>query len=105
MARGFYTEGGSKATFGRPPFPARPRPAAPRPSALRARPPERTRRAIAVAAFGRRLRGDPWLGEGSDWDAVLEQARGARGEDPYGDRTELVQMIRAAQGLPARTAP
>ena len=70
-----------------------------------ARPPESTRWAIAVAAFGQRLRGDPWLGDGFDWDAVLEQAQAARGEDPYGERAEFVQMIRAAQGLPARTAP
>ena len=70
-----------------------------------ARPPESTRWAIAVAAFGQRLRGDPWLGDGFDWDAVLEQAQAARGEDPYGERAEFVQMIRAAQGLPARAAP
>ncbi|MDP1912986.1 VWA domain-containing protein [Brevundimonas sp.] len=68
-------------------------------------PPESTRWAIAVAAFGQRLRGDPWLGDGFEWDAVLEQAQGARGEDPYGERAEFVQMIRAAQRLPARAAP
>ncbi|MBU1540607.1 MAG: VWA domain-containing protein [Alphaproteobacteria bacterium] len=78
---------------------------APNPGAARAQPPESTRWAIAVAAFGQRLRGDPWLGEGFDWDAVLEQAQGARGEDPYGERAEFVQMVRAAQGLPARAAP
>lgn len=72
---------------------------------ISARPPESTRWAIAVAAFGQKLRGDPWLGAGFDWDAVLEQAQGARGEDPYGERAEFVQMIRAAQGLPARAEP
>ena len=70
-----------------------------------AQPPESTRWAIAVAAFGQKLRGDPWLGDGFDWDAVLEQAQGSRGEDPYGERAEFVQMIRAAQGLPARAVP
>lgn len=70
-----------------------------------AQPPESTRWAIAVAAFGQRLRGDPWLGDGFDWDAVLQQAQGSRGEDPYGERAAFVQMIRAAQGLPARTVP
>jgi Ca-activated chloride channel family protein len=70
-----------------------------------ARPPESTRWAIAVAAFGQKLRGDPWLGDGFDWDAVLEQAQGARGDDPYGERAEFVQMVRAAQGLPARAVP
>jgi Ca-activated chloride channel family protein len=66
---------------------------------------ESTRWAIAVAAFGQKLRGDPWLGDGFDWEAVLEQAQGARGEDPYGERAEFVQMVRAAQGLPARSVP
>ena len=69
------------------------------------RPLESTRWAVAVAAFGQKLRGDPWLGDGFDWDTVLEQAQGARGEDPYGERAEFVQMVRAAQGLPARAAP
>ena len=68
-------------------------------------PRESTRWAIAVAAFGQKLRGDPWLGDGFDWDAVLEQAQGARGEDPYGERAEFVQMVRAAQGLPERAVP
>ena len=72
---------------------------------ISARPPESTRWALAVAAFGQRLRGDPWLGDGFGWDAVLEQAQGARGEDPYGERAEFVQMVRAAQGLPGRAAP
>jgi len=72
---------------------------------ISAQPPESTRWAIAVAAFGQRLRGDPWLGDGFDWDAVLEQAQGARGDDPYGERAEFVQIVRAARGLPARAAP
>ena len=70
-----------------------------------AQPPESTRWALAVAAFGQRLRGDPWLGEGFNWNTVLEQAQGARGQDPYGERAEFVQLVRAAQGLPVRTAP
>lgn len=41
---------------------------------ISAQPPESTRWALAVAAFGQKLRGDPWLGGGFDWDAVLEQA-------------------------------
>ncbi|HWQ87451.1 vWA domain-containing protein, partial [Brevundimonas sp.] len=70
-----------------------------------AQPPESTRWAMAVAAFGQRLRGDPWMAEGYGWNDILEQAQGARGEDPYGERAEFVQMVRAAQGLPARAAP
>jgi Ca-activated chloride channel family protein len=68
-------------------------------------PPESTRWALAVAAFGQRLRGDPWISADYGWDQIIEQAQGARGEDPYGDRAEFVQLVRAAQGLPARAAP
>ena len=67
--------------------------------------PESTRWAMAVAAFGQRLRGDPWMPAGYDWDDILDLAQGARGEDPYGDRAEFVQLVRAAEGLPARAAP
>ena len=70
-----------------------------------AQPPESTRWAMAVAAFGQKLRGDPWMADGYGWNDVLEQAQGARGDDPYGERAEFVQMVRAAQGLPARPAP
>jgi Ca-activated chloride channel family protein len=70
-----------------------------------AQPPESTRWALAVAAFGQKLRGDPWMGEGYGWDAILEQAQGARGEDPYGERAEFLQLARAAEGLPARQRP
>lgn len=70
-----------------------------------AQPPESTRWAMAVAAFGQKLRGDPWMAEGYGWADILEQAQGARGEDAYGERAEFVQMVRAAQGLPARAAP
>ena len=68
-------------------------------------PPESTRWALAVAAFGQKLRNDPWLGDGFDWNTVLEQAQGARGDDPYGERAEFVQMIRAAEALPAGRQP
>lgn len=70
-----------------------------------AQPPESTRWAMAVAAFGQRLRGDPWMAPGYGWTDILEQAQGARGEDPYGERAEFVQMVRAAQGLPAQARP
>ncbi|RZJ93636.1 MAG: VWA domain-containing protein [Brevundimonas sp.] len=68
-------------------------------------PPENTRWALAVAAFGQRLRGDPWMPADYGWSEILEQAQGARGDDPYGERAEFVQLIRAAQGLPVRAAP
>jgi Ca-activated chloride channel family protein len=72
---------------------------------ISAQPPEATRWALAVAAFGQRLRGDPWMAANYDWASILDQAQGARGDDPYGDRAEFVQMIRAADTLSARGEP
>ena len=68
-------------------------------------PPEATRWAMAVAAFGQKLRGDPWMASDYGWDQVLALAQGARGDDAYGDRAEFVQMVRAAEGLPERREP
>jgi len=59
--------------------------------------PEATRWAIAVAAFGQKLRGDPWLREGYGWGDIVELAQGARGEDPFGLRAEFVQLARAGE--------
>ena len=70
-----------------------------------AQPPEATRWAMAVAAFGQKLRNDPWMEAGYSWNDILEQAQGARGEDPYGDRAEFVQLVRAAEGLPGQARP
>jgi Ca-activated chloride channel family protein len=70
-----------------------------------AQPPEATRWAMAVAAFGQRLRGDPWMNADFDNAAILALAQGARGEDPYGERAAFVQMVRAARTLPARREP
>ncbi len=72
---------------------------------ISAQPPESTRWAMAVAAFGQKLRGDPWMAEGYGWNDILEQAQGARGEDPFGERAGFVQMVRAAEGLPAQARP
>jgi Ca-activated chloride channel family protein len=70
-----------------------------------ARAPEATRWALAVAAFGQRLRGDPWMGADFDTAAILGLAQGARGEDPYGERAAFVQMVWAAGTLPPRREP
>lgn len=67
--------------------------------------PEATRWAMAVAGFGQRLRGDPWLSVDFDNAAVMALAQSARGEDPYGERAAFVQMVRAAGGLPERRTP
>ena len=70
-----------------------------------AQPPESTRWALAVAAFGQKLRNDPWMGPDYGWNDILEQAQGARGEDPYGERADFVQLVRAAAGMQAQTRP
>lgn len=67
--------------------------------------PEATRWALAVAAFGQKLRGDPWMTADFDDAAILELAQGARGDDPFGERAAFVQMVRAAGTLPPRRAP
>jgi Ca-activated chloride channel family protein len=58
--------------------------------------PEPTRWATAVAGFGQRLRGDPWLDDRFGWREIGALAQGARGEDPFGLRAEFVQLVRAA---------
>ncbi|WP_201463166.1 vWA domain-containing protein [Brevundimonas aurantiaca] len=70
-----------------------------------AQPPEATRWALAVAAFGQKLRDDPWMAADYGWDQIVEQAQGARGDDPYGDRAEFVQLVRAAKDLPPSRTP
>ena len=62
-----------------------------------------TRWALAVAAFGQRLRGDPWLSEDFDWDDIDRLAQGSRGEDRDGLRTEFLGLIDRASRLERRT--
>ena len=61
-----------------------------------ARDPEATRWALAVAAFGQLLRGEPYIETGFDWVDIIDLAQGARGEDQFGIRAEFVQLVRAA---------
>jgi Ca-activated chloride channel family protein len=58
--------------------------------------PESTRWALAVAAYGQKLRGDPYMAPSYNWDSILGLAQSARGEDPFGIRAEFVQLVRAA---------
>jgi Ca-activated chloride channel family protein len=58
--------------------------------------PEATRFALAVAAYGQTLRGDPWLAPDFGWDEIVALAQGARGEDEFGLRAEFVTLARAA---------
>jgi Ca-activated chloride channel family protein len=64
--------------------------------------PESTRFAVAVAAYGQKLRGDPWVGDSFGWDAVTALAQGARGQDPDGLRAEFVQLTKAARDVKQR---
>ena len=66
-----------------------------RPATLDAAP-EATRWALAVAAYGQKLRGDPWLAADFGWDDIVDLAQGAKGEDAFGLRAEFVQLVRAA---------
>ncbi|MEN7342545.1 MAG: VWA domain-containing protein [Pseudomonadota bacterium] len=60
--------------------------------------------AVAVAAFGQRLRGGGHLSE-FGFDAIHEMARSARGDDPFGRRAEFAALVRLADALdPASTA-
>ncbi len=58
--------------------------------------PESTRWALAVAAFGQKLRGDPWVSADFGWPQVVDLAQGARGQDEFGLRAEFVKLARGA---------
>jgi Ca-activated chloride channel family protein len=54
----------------------------------------------AVAGFGQLLRGGRFTGQWG-YDEAIELARGARGEDPHGYRSEFVAMARLAKSVSA----
>ncbi len=55
---------------------------------------EDVRFAAAVAAFGQKLRGS--IHAGMSWDAIVDLALGARGEDQGGYRNEFVSLAKTA---------
>ncbi len=59
--------------------------------------PEPTRWAVAVAGFGQKLRRDPRVSDAFGWRDIVQLAQTGRGADPYGERAEFVQLVRAAQ--------
>jgi Ca-activated chloride channel family protein len=65
--------------------------------------PAEARFAVAVAAFGELLRGDPYL-KHFGYEDVLALAQPARGGDEYGYRAEFVQLVRLAGGAQAQAA-
>ncbi|WP_374581356.1 von Willebrand factor type A domain-containing protein [Pseudoduganella sp.] len=60
--------------------------------------PDDQRFAVAVAAFGQRLRGEQQVADFSYGD-IAKLAEGARGADPDGYRAEFVKMVRMAESL------
>jgi Ca-activated chloride channel family protein len=62
--------------------------------------PAEQRFAIAVAAFGQRLRGESAL-DGYSYARIVELANAARGPDPEGYRAEFVRLVRMAETLGA----
>ena len=59
-------------------------------------PGESLRFASAVAGFADALRGGERM-DGWGWDAMISAARNARGDDPRGERAELIQLMDAAR--------
>ena len=62
--------------------------------------PQEARFAAAVAGFGQLLRGGRYTGD-YGYDDVIALARGARGEDPFGYRTEFINLVRLAKSAAA----
>ncbi len=62
--------------------------------------PADARFAAAVAAFGQILTGGRYTGD-YDYDDVILLAQGARGDDPYGYRSEFINLARLAQSAAA----
>lgn len=60
-----------------------------------------TQFALAVAGFGQLLRASPYLGDWGYGDAIA-LANAGRGDDPFGYRTEAMQLMRLAKSLSAR---
>ncbi len=58
--------------------------------------PESTRFALAVAAYGQRLRADPYMDDRFSWNDIARLAEGARGEDSLGLRGQFVGLARSA---------
>ncbi len=63
--------------------------------------PDDVRFAAAVAGFGQLLRGTQNTGS-LDWDKVLDRAKAARGDDPYGYRVEFVNLVKLAKTTQGR---
>ncbi len=72
-------------------------------SQLKAEPGESLRFAAAVAAYADALRGGTRM-DGWSWNAIAAAARGARGDDRWGERAEFLQLVDAARAATAANA-
>jgi len=72
-------------------------------AARRGAPSESMRFASAVAGFGMLLRGSPYAGSLA-WPAVVELARGARGDDRDGYRADFIRLAELAAELSRHVA-
>ena len=63
---------------------------------------ESTRWAASIAAFGQSLRGGKYLGR-YGYPEIRALAAHSRGDDPYGDRAELLKLVDLAQSLAQHT--
>ena len=59
------------------------------------RAPRDARFAAAVAAFGQKLQRAGYTDRYS-YDEIIALAQAAKGDDPYGDRAEFINLVRAA---------
>jgi Ca-activated chloride channel family protein len=57
--------------------------------------------AAAVAALGQKLHGSTWVSD-FDFAQIIDLANSAKGEDPYGYRSEFVKLVRLAASLAAQ---
>ena len=62
--------------------------------------PQDTRFAAAVAAFGQLFHGGQYTGD-FGYEDVIALAQAARGEDPFGYRSEFISLVRLAQSAAA----
>jgi Ca-activated chloride channel family protein len=58
--------------------------------------PDSTRWALAVAAYGQKLRGDPWVGDGFGWTQIETLAEHTGGRDAYGLKAQFVALVQKA---------
>lgn len=60
--------------------------------------PNSTKLAIAIAAFGQKLRNDPWIGNYS-FDKIIELANDAIEYDKYGQIEEFIALVKKSKSL------